>query len=108
MSDPVLVALIGAGGLICSTILSTLLSRPSKRRQKATQEAAEKAVQQTKHTSNGFARHVREQLATIADRLTDQDRILYREARDRRRRDSRVDEILTHFDNRLTSIEENL
>ncbi len=106
MSDPVLVAVISAAALIVSTVISTLLARPSKKRQEATQEAVETAVQQTKHTSNGFARHVRSQLRVITDRLTDQDRVLYREARDRRRRDSHVDEILTNFDNRLTHIEE--
>lgn len=97
MSDAVLVALISAAALILSTVIQVGIRRDVK----AAKVGAEKAVEQTKHTSNGFAQAMRDDNAAIKDRLAAQDRA-------RHLRDAHMNMLLARFDDRLVNIEEKL
>ena len=94
----ILVALIGAAGLVATTWLTT---RPAVRAVKAdaaaARQSAEKAVEQTLPVSNGFARKVLDHIARSDD-----------ERRARVLRDAVTDSLLIKYGDRLTSIENAL
>lgn len=98
MSDsPVLVALISTGGLVVIAWMQFGIRRDAK----AARAGAEKAVEQTEHTGNGFAAHMKDQVADIVDRLDNQDRA-------RHRRDAQMNMLIAKLDDRLVKIEEKL
>lgn len=97
MSDNVLVALITTTGLVVVAWMQFGIRRDAK----AAREGAEKAVEQTEHTSNGFAQHMRDQVAEIVDRLDNQDAA-------RHKRDAAMNMLIAKLDDRLVNIEEKL
>lgn len=107
MSDTVLVALIGAVALITQA----WIQRGTRKDAKAAKEAAQKTVEQTEHTSNGFAKFVREQVAEIPEvreSLRQVHRRLDSQNAHTARRDDHLDTLLVKFDDRLTQIEDKL
>lgn len=97
MSDAVAVSIVSTVGVVVVAFLQFGIRRDAK----AAKKAGEKAVEQTEHTSNGFAQDIRNKTDEIVQRLDAQDRA-------RHTRDAHMNMLLARYDDRLLNIEEKL